>query len=54
MLCAKAGPALAAGCTIVIKPAEQTPLTTLYFAQLAKEVYTYFLFLTIIPVCVDV
>lgn len=37
MLCAKAGPALAAGCTIVIKPAEQTPLTTLYFCQLVKE-----------------
>lgn len=30
----KISPALAAGCTAVIKPAELTPLTTLYFAQL--------------------
>ncbi|CAN6442215.1 unnamed protein product [Victoria cruziana] len=29
-------PALAAGCTVVIKPAEQTPLTALYYAHLAK------------------
>lgn len=33
----KIGPALATGCTIVIKPAEQTPLTGLYLAQLIKE-----------------
>ncbi|XP_075979436.1 aldehyde dehydrogenase [Anticarsia gemmatalis] len=33
----KLGPALAAGCTIVMKPAEQTPLTALYIAQLIKE-----------------
>lgn len=31
-------PALAAGNTIVIKPAEDTPLSTLYFARLAEEV----------------
>src|SRR6266699_1381881 len=30
-------PALAAGNTIVIKPAEDTPLSTLYFAKLAEE-----------------
>ena len=30
-------PALAAGCTVVIKPAEVTPLTTLTLARLAKE-----------------
>jgi succinate-semialdehyde dehydrogenase/glutarate-semialdehyde dehydrogenase len=30
----KIGPALAAGCTIVVKPAKQTPLTTLALAQL--------------------
>jgi len=30
-------PALAAGNTVLIKPAEDTPLSTLYFAQLAKE-----------------
>ncbi|MBL7255983.1 NAD-dependent succinate-semialdehyde dehydrogenase [Paractinoplanes lichenicola] len=34
----KIAPALAAGCTVVIKPAEQTPLTTLLFAQLLTEV----------------
>ena len=31
-------PALAAGNTVVIKPAEDTPLSTLYFANLAEEV----------------
>ncbi len=33
----KWGPALAAGCTIVMKPAEQTPLTCLRMAKLAQE-----------------
>ena len=33
----KWGPALAAGCTIVMKPAEQTPLTCLKMAALAQE-----------------
>jgi phenylacetaldehyde dehydrogenase len=33
----KLAPALAAGCTIVLKPAEQTPLTALRFAQLVAE-----------------
>ncbi|XP_049951814.1 aldehyde dehydrogenase 1A1-like [Schistocerca serialis cubense] len=33
----KWGPALATGCTIVLKPAEQTPLATLHVAALAKE-----------------
>lgn len=33
----KIAPALAAGCTVVIKPAELTPLTTLYFAQLLQD-----------------
>jgi succinate-semialdehyde dehydrogenase/glutarate-semialdehyde dehydrogenase len=33
----KIAPALAAGCTVVIKPAELTPLTTLYFVQLLAE-----------------
>jgi aldehyde dehydrogenase (NAD+) len=33
----KWGPALAAGCTLVLKPAEQTPLTALRVAQLAQE-----------------
>ncbi|XP_059169587.1 aldehyde dehydrogenase, mitochondrial-like [Physella acuta] len=33
----KLGPALAMGNTVVMKPAEQTPLTALYIAQLAVE-----------------
>jgi succinate-semialdehyde dehydrogenase/glutarate-semialdehyde dehydrogenase len=34
----KIGPAIAAGCTMVIKPASQTPLTMLRLAQLLAEV----------------
>ena len=37
LLAWKLGPALAAGCTVVAKPAEQTPLTTLEFARLVRE-----------------
>jgi betaine-aldehyde dehydrogenase len=33
----KLGPALAAGCTIVLKPAPGTPLTTLMLAELTQE-----------------
>ena len=33
----KIGPALAAGCTVVLKPAEDTPLTALYLAALLAE-----------------
>ncbi|WP_336651149.1 MULTISPECIES: NAD-dependent succinate-semialdehyde dehydrogenase [unclassified Leucobacter] len=33
----KIAPALAAGCTSVIKPAALTPLTTIYFVQLLEE-----------------
>jgi aldehyde dehydrogenase (NAD(P)+) len=33
----KLGPALACGNTVVLKPAEQTPLSILYFATLIKE-----------------
>jgi phenylacetaldehyde dehydrogenase len=33
----KLGPALAAGCTVVLKPAEQTPLAALRLAQLIAE-----------------
>ncbi|KAF8393342.1 hypothetical protein HHK36_021585 [Tetracentron sinense] len=32
----KVSPALAAGCTMIVKPAEQTPLSALYYAHLAK------------------
>ncbi|PJJ55421.1 NAD-dependent succinate-semialdehyde dehydrogenase [Compostimonas suwonensis] len=34
----KVAPALAAGCTVVVKPAALTPLTTLYFAKLLDDV----------------
>src|SRR5690606_11534389 len=34
----KIAPALAAGCTVVVKPAELTPLTTLFFAEMLREV----------------
>src|SRR5699024_2918444 len=33
----KMGAALATGCTIILKPAEQTPLSALFMAQLAAE-----------------
>jgi len=37
MVAWKLGPALAAGCTVVLKPAEQTPLTALRFGELIAE-----------------
>ncbi len=37
MITRKIAPALAAGCTIVIKPAEQTPLSALALAELAER-----------------
>jgi succinate-semialdehyde dehydrogenase/glutarate-semialdehyde dehydrogenase len=37
MLARKVAPALAAGCTVVAKPAEDTPLSALAFAQLGIE-----------------
>ena len=37
MVAWKWGPALAAGCTVVLKPAEQTPLTALRLGELALE-----------------
>ena len=37
MLAWKIAPALAAGCTVVLKPAEFTPLSALAFAELATE-----------------
>ena len=35
----KLGPALAAGCTVVLKPSELTPLTTLRLAQKLAEIF---------------
>lgn len=37
MITRKIAPALAAGCTAVVKPAEQTPLTALKLAELAEK-----------------
>ncbi len=37
MLAWKIGPALAAGCSVIVKPAEQTPLTALRVAELAHS-----------------
>jgi succinate-semialdehyde dehydrogenase / glutarate-semialdehyde dehydrogenase len=37
MITRKAGPALAAGCTMVLKPASQTPLSALALAELAQR-----------------
>jgi len=37
MITRKAGPALAAGCPIVIKPASETPLSALALAELAEQ-----------------
>ena len=37
MITRKAAPAIAAGCTMVLKPAEQTPLSALAVAKLAER-----------------
>jgi succinate-semialdehyde dehydrogenase / glutarate-semialdehyde dehydrogenase len=37
MITRKAGPAIAAGCTVVLKPAEQTPFSALALAELAER-----------------
>jgi succinate-semialdehyde dehydrogenase / glutarate-semialdehyde dehydrogenase len=37
MILRKAGPALAAGCTMVLKPASETPLSALALAELARR-----------------
>lgn len=37
MIAFKWGPAIAAGCTVVTKPAEQTPIAALHIAALSKE-----------------
>lgn len=38
MIARKVGAALAAGCTVVIKPASETPLSALAICELAKRV----------------
>ena len=37
LACWKLGPALATGCTVVLKPAEQTPLSALFLGELIQE-----------------
>ena len=37
MICRKLAPALAAGCTVILKPSEETPLTALALCVLAEE-----------------
>lgn len=37
MIAWKIAPALATGCTVVLKPAEQTPLSAVYFSKLVQE-----------------
>jgi acyl-CoA reductase-like NAD-dependent aldehyde dehydrogenase len=37
MMAWKVAPALAAGCSVVLKPAEQTPFTALMLAELFNE-----------------
>ncbi|WP_338864329.1 aldehyde dehydrogenase family protein [Myxococcus stipitatus] len=37
ILCWKLGPSLAAGCTVVVKPSEMTPLTAMKLGELALE-----------------
>ena len=38
LACAKVAPAIAAGCTMILKPAEQTPLSSIYLGSLLREV----------------
>ena len=37
MITRKVGPALAAGCTAIVKPSEETPFSALAMLQIAKE-----------------
>jgi aldehyde dehydrogenase (NAD+) len=37
LIAAKVGPALAAGCTIVLKPSEMAPFSALLFAEVLHE-----------------
>ncbi|WP_151902327.1 NAD-dependent succinate-semialdehyde dehydrogenase [Corynebacterium urogenitale] len=37
MIARKVAPAIAAGCTIIVKPAQMTPLTALYLGELLQE-----------------
>ncbi len=47
MLAMKLGPALACGNTVVLKPAEQTPLSALRVGELFVEVYLSHIYINI-------
>ena len=53
MITRKAAPALAAGCTVVIKPAEQTPLSALAMAELGERAGIPKGVLNVVTGCVD-
>ena len=54
MLSWKLGPALACGNTVVLKTAEQTPLSALLVGRLLHEVTMYSLFFTFIEIFVQI
>ena len=41
MITRKVGPALAAGCTVVLKPSEDTPFSALILAEVRNSAYLY-------------
>ena len=45
----KLGPALATGCTVVLKPAEETPLTALRLGELIQEAASLMAWSTSLP-----
>ena len=54
MITRKIAPALAAGCTVVVKPSFQTPLTALYLAQIADKVGVPAGVINVIPTTRDI
>lgn len=54
MFTLKCSPALAAGCTMVVKPAEQAPLPALYLAHLAKLVSKSLMLVLLTWSCLDI
>ncbi|WP_240484290.1 NAD-dependent succinate-semialdehyde dehydrogenase [Pseudarthrobacter sulfonivorans] len=54
MITRKIAPALAAGCTVVVKPSSQTPLTALHLALIAEKVGIPAGVINVIPTTTDV
>ena len=54
MITRKVAPALAAGCTVVVKPSFQTPLTALALAEIAAEVGVPAGVVNVVPTTADV